>query len=37
MDIYAFMDAWGPWIALALFVLALAYSVWLGWRQAGRE
>jgi len=26
VNIYAFMDAWGPWIALALFVASLAYS-----------
>jgi len=32
VNIYAFMDAWGPWIALALFVASLAYSAWRGWR-----
>ena len=32
MDIYAFMDAYGLWFALALFVATLAYSAWHGWR-----
>jgi len=36
MDIYALMDAYGLWFALALFVAALAYSAWRGWRDAGR-
>ena len=36
MDIYAFMDAYGLWFALALFVASLAYSAWRGWRDAGR-
>ena len=36
MDIYAFMDAYGLWFALALFVASLAYSAWRGWRTRGR-
>jgi len=36
MDIYALMDAYGPWLALALFVAALAYSIWRGRRDGGR-
>jgi len=36
MDIYALMDAYGLWFALALFVAALAYSAWRGWRDAGK-
>ena len=32
MDIYAFMDTYGLWFALALFIASLAYSAWRGWR-----
>ena len=33
---FEFFDTYGLWFALALFVAALAYSAWRGWRGAGR-
>jgi len=36
MDIYALMDIYGPWFALALFLASLAYSAWRGWRDGGK-
>ena len=36
MDIYALMEGYGPWFALALFVASFAYAAWRGWRDAGK-